>query len=52
MGAPATTTDPIRAGELQDAAALAMGQTYEELDEGKEGRLGKRGQETAPIINA
>ncbi len=52
IGAPATTTDPIRAGELQDAAALAMGQTYEELDEGKEGRLGKRGQETAPIINA
>ena len=32
-------------GETQDAAALAMGQTYEELDQGKTGRLGKRGEE-------
>ncbi len=32
-------------GETQDAAALAMGQTYEELDEGKVGRLGVRGEE-------
>jgi len=34
-------------GEKQDAAALAMGQTYEELDEGKTGRLGERGSENA-----
>jgi len=34
-------------GEKQDAAALAMGQTYEQLDEGKVGRLGKRGEEDA-----
>jgi len=32
-------------GEKQDAAALAMGQTYEQLDRGEEGRLGKRGEE-------
>ena len=34
-------------GESQDAAALAMGQTYEELDAGKTGRLGERGKEDA-----
>ncbi len=34
-------------GETQDAASLAMGQTYEELDEGKTGRLGERGTEDA-----
>mmetsp|Transcript_18309 Transcript_18309/g.42164 ORF Transcript_18309/g.42164 Transcript_18309/m.42164 type:complete len:391 (-) Transcript_18309:120-1292(-) len=32
-------------GERQDAAALAMGQTYEQLDEGETGRLGERGKE-------
>lgn len=32
-------------GEKQTANALAMGQTYEELDEGKTGRLGPRGEE-------
>lgn len=34
-------------GEKQDAAALAMGQTYEQLDKGETGRLGKRGTENA-----
>merc|ERR1712071_82141 len=34
-------------GEKQDSAALAMGQTYEELDKGKTGRLGERGKEDA-----
>jgi hypothetical protein len=34
-------------GERQDPAALAMGQTYEQLDAGTTGRLGKRGQENA-----
>lgn len=34
-------------GETQDAAQLAMGQTYEELDAGKAGRLGARGTEDA-----
>lgn len=34
-------------GEAQDSAGLAMGQTYEELDQGKTGRLGKRGEENA-----
>ena len=34
-------------GETQDAAALAMGQTYEQLDRGTTGRLGVRGQEDA-----
>ena len=34
-------------GETQDSAALAMGQTYEQLDEGVGGRLGERGKEDA-----
>jgi len=34
-------------GERQDSAALAMGQTYEQLDKGQVGRLGPRGQEDA-----
>lgn len=34
-------------GEKQDAAALAMGQTYEQLDGGETGRLGERGKENA-----
>jgi hypothetical protein len=34
-------------GEKQDAAALAMGQTYEQLDKGETGRLGARGTENA-----
>jgi uncharacterized protein YbjT (DUF2867 family) len=34
-------------GEKQDAAALAMGQTYEQLDKGQTGRLGERGTENA-----
>jgi uncharacterized protein YbjT (DUF2867 family) len=34
-------------GERQDSAALAMGQTYEQLDKGEMGRLGKRGEENA-----
>lgn len=32
-------------GEQQDAASLAMGQTYEQYDEGETGRLGERGSE-------
>lgn len=35
-------------GEKQDAAALAMGQTYEQYDAGAEGRLGPRGKERVP----
>jgi hypothetical protein len=34
-------------GENQDSASLAMGQTYEQLDAGKTGRLGERGKENA-----
>lgn len=34
-------------GEVQDASKLAMGQTYEQLDAGKTGRLGERGKEDA-----
>jgi len=32
-------------GEQQDSASLAMGQTYEQYDEGQTGRLGARGSE-------
>jgi NAD(P)H-binding len=45
-----TTMQQLLPGETQDAAALAMGQTYEQLDAGVVGRLGVRGQEN--IINA
>ena len=37
-------------GEKQDAAALAMGQTYEELDAGVVGRLGVKGEEDAENV--
>jgi hypothetical protein len=42
-----TTLQQLLPGEKQDAAALAMGQTYEQLDRGEVGRLGVRGQENA-----
>ncbi|CAE8615506.1 unnamed protein product [Polarella glacialis] len=35
-------------GEKQDSAGLAMGQTYEQIDVGEVGRLGKRGEEVVP----
>lgn len=38
-------------GERQDAAALAMGQTYEQLDKGETGRLGERGKENLGAAN-
>jgi len=37
-------------GETQDASALAMGQTYEQLDEGKDGILGAKGEEQAESV--
>jgi len=36
-------------GEKQDAASLAMGQTYEQLDRDETGRLGERGKENAEL---
>ena len=36
-------------GEILAPEKLAMGQTYEQLDKKQEGRLGKRGQESAPL---
>mmetsp|Transcript_7681 Transcript_7681/g.8778 ORF Transcript_7681/g.8778 Transcript_7681/m.8778 type:complete len:429 (+) Transcript_7681:294-1580(+) len=38
-------------GEKQDASALAMGQTYEELDADKVGRLGVKGEEKITDTN-
>jgi len=43
-----TTLQQLLPGETQDAAALAMGQTYEQLDKNEQGRLGRRGRENAP----
>ena len=40
-----TAMQQLLPGETQDAAALAMGQTYEQLDTGTVGRLGERGKE-------
>eukprot|EP00536_Pseudo-nitzschia_multiseries_P002304 jgi/Psemu1/251537/estExt_Genewise1Plus.C_300161 len=40
-----TVCQQLLPGERQDAAALAMGQTYEQLDKGETGRLGERGSE-------
>mmetsp|Transcript_21885 Transcript_21885/g.28669 ORF Transcript_21885/g.28669 Transcript_21885/m.28669 type:complete len:359 (-) Transcript_21885:194-1270(-) len=37
-------------GETLQPNQLAMGQTYEQLDKGEVGRLGKRGEEQAPIV--
>jgi hypothetical protein len=42
-----TAMQQLLPGETQDAAAFAMGQTYEQLDQGTTGRLGVRGQEDA-----
>ncbi|KAL7535203.1 hypothetical protein ACHAWF_005099 [Thalassiosira exigua] len=39
-------------GEKQEAAQLAMGQTYEQLDKGETGRLGVRGKEDVPTAFA
>jgi hypothetical protein len=39
-------------GETLAPNALAMGQTYEQLDKGERGRLGLRGEEEAPITRA
>eukprot|EP00980_Cylindrotheca_fusiformis_P010093 scaffold2243_cov122-Cylindrotheca_fusiformis.AAC.9 len=38
-------------GERQDAAALAMGQTYEQLDAGTTGRFGERGKENIKEVS-
>mmetsp|Transcript_22030 Transcript_22030/g.33052 ORF Transcript_22030/g.33052 Transcript_22030/m.33052 type:complete len:162 (-) Transcript_22030:309-794(-) len=37
-------------GEKQDSAALAMGQTYEQLDKDEQGRFGQRGTEDAEEV--
>ncbi|KAL7565509.1 hypothetical protein ACA910_012245 [Epithemia clementina (nom. ined.)] len=42
-----STLQQLLPGEKQNSAALAMGQTYEQYDQGQTGRLGKRGQENA-----
>lgn len=39
------TLQQLLPGETQDASALAMGQTYEQLDKNEEGTFGKRGEE-------
>ena len=36
-------------GQLLAPQNLAMGQTYEQLDKGEQGTLGKRGEEAVPI---
>lgn len=42
-----TTMQQLLPGETQDSAALAMGQSYEQLDRNEVGRLGVRGTENA-----
>jgi hypothetical protein len=37
-------------GDVLEPEQLAMGQTYEQQSVGEEGRLGKRGEEEAPIV--
>jgi len=39
-------------GETLQPNQLAMGQTYEQLDRGEQGRLGPRGQELPPIVRS
>ena len=45
-----TTMQQLLPGEKQDASALALGQTYEELDKGKEGRFGAKGAENTDAV--
>ena len=45
IAATYATMQQLLPGETQNAAALAMGQTYEQLDRGEQGRLGERGKE-------
>jgi len=47
LSATFATMQQLLPGEKQDAKALAMGQTYEQLDKGETGRFGKRGEENA-----
>jgi uncharacterized protein YbjT (DUF2867 family) len=47
IAATYTAMQQLLPGEQQNSAALAMGQTYEQLDKGETGRLGKRGDENA-----
>jgi hypothetical protein len=42
-----TIMQQLLPGEKQDSAGLAMGQSYEQLDKGVTGRLGRRGTEDA-----
>lgn len=47
-----STMQQLLPGEKQDSAALAMGQTYEQLDKNQIGRFGERGtekMETVPL---
>jgi hypothetical protein len=39
-------------GETLQPNQLAMGQTYEQLDRGEQGRLGARGKELPPIVRS
>jgi len=39
-------------GETLQPNQLAMGQTYEQLDRGEQGRLGVRGKELPPIVRS
>lgn len=45
VSATYATMQQLLPGEEQNSAALAMGQTYEQLDKGETGRLGERGTE-------
>jgi hypothetical protein len=47
LAATYSTMQQLVPGEKQDPSALAMGQTYEQLDKNEVGRLGKRGEENA-----
>lgn len=51
IGATYNLMQQLLPGERQDAAALAMGQTYEQLDKGTTGRLGERGKEDVGEAN-
>lgn len=50
LSATYSSMQQLLPGEKQDAAALAMGQTYEELDADKTGRLGVKGSENAEAV--
>ena len=51
LAATYTAMQQLLPGEKQDSSGLALGQTYEQLDKGQEGRFGPKGEERVGEIS-